>query len=128
MATPSKLFSSPSPPFPTFEMRFVLPLKREDLGVRPEEDPDGGQYWVRSVLSLRDLLTRLKQCELSVRQGGSAFVLDGGFDVLYSVLRHLHGREVGSDCKASAFFALERGLASLEKELDRVLAGGEKHE
>ena len=68
-------------------MPFVLPLKREDLARRPE---DPTQYWVRQVLSIREIVTRLKECELAARQSGAAFVLDGGFDVVYSVLAHVH--------------------------------------
>lgn len=57
-----------------------------------------------------------------MRQSGSAFVLDGGFDVIYSALAHLH-KEIGAECKGAAFSVLQRGLNSLEKELDRVLQG-----
>ncbi len=52
---PRDLSRRPRPP----KMRFVIPLKREDLLRRPEEDD--GHFWVRGgVLSLREVVTKIK--------------------------------------------------------------------
>lgn len=67
-----------------------------------------------------------QECELCVRQSGSAFVLDGGFEVIYSVLAQKEN--AGAESRGAAFRLLETGLAALERELDRVLANGAEME
>jgi hypothetical protein len=102
-------------------MRFVLPLQRDDLLRRPQDDQ---QFWLSSgLLSPRELITRLKQTELALRQSGSAsFVDNGGFEVLFSALAAKESG--GHEAKAAALDILQRGLEVLEKELDTILSHG----
>jgi len=103
-------------------MHFVLPLQREDLLRRPAED---NIFWLsQGLLSPRELLTRLKQVDLALKQAGSAFVDDGngGFEVLFSAVLSKEG--ISSESKSGTLDILQRALETLEQELDRVLANG----
>ena len=44
-----------------------------------------------------------------VKQSGCQFILDGGFDVIFSVLELFH-KDLPLEFKASAFECLEEGL------------------
>merc|ERR1712223_25031 len=98
-------------------LRFSIPLQRKDL-LRGASD---GQYWVENEYSIRELKTKLVDTQVMVNQRGSQFILDGGFDVIFSVLELFH-KDLPHEFKAQAFECLEEGLDHLIRNID-VFAG-----
>ena len=81
---------------------------------------------VRNIYSVRDLITKLKECDHSVRQKGCDFLLDGevgGFDVFYSVLGHFH-RDLSSEAKDKAWEIVSRAARDLTERMGKVLEQG----
>merc|ERR1712223_292510 len=99
-------------------LRFNIPLQRKDL-LRGASD---GQYWVENEYSIRELKTKLVDTQVMVKQSGCQFILDGGFDVIFSVLELFH-KDLPLEFKASAFECLEEGLDHLIRSID-VFVGG----
>ena len=103
----------------TAPLHFTIPLQREDLTKEPENP---WEYYVRNEYSVRDLKTKLNECELAVKQSGAGFLTAdcNGFDVLYSVLGRFNG-ELPAAFKRSAFGLLERATGDVVQKLDAFL-------
>ena len=120
-------------------MRFVIP----DTGQRKDLLKLGStnQYVVENEYSIRELKTKLlvriqrqkfvnridlcllQDTQVSVRQKGSQFVLDGGFDVIFSVLE-LFNKEIPQEYKSSAFEILLDAMDDLIRQVDGFINGG----
>ena len=98
--------------------KFAFPLQREDL-TRPSEDG----YTVHEVFSIRELKTKIKECELKVRQTGSDVLLSGGFDVCYSVLMHFN-KDLPPELKEATLKMTEMALHDVERRVDHALTQG----
>ena len=77
---------------------------------------------VRKWLFFIDLCL-LQDTQVSVRQKGSQFVLDGGFDVIFSVLE-LFNKEIPQEYKSSAFEILLDAMDDLIRQVDGFINGG----
>ena len=103
-------------------VRFSIPLQRDDL-LRPAEN--SWDYRVRCVYTIRDLKTKLNECEAAVKQFGSGFLVgDGdcdGFDVCFSILTHFHKQDLSLAAKRASLHMLEKALVDLVQGLDIFL-------
>ena len=103
-------------------MRFTIPLQRDDLRKPAENSWD---YRVRCVYTIRDLKTKLNECEAAVKQFGAGFLLgDGdcdGFDVCFSVMTHFHKQDLSAAAKMASLQLLEKALCDLVQGLDAFL-------
>jgi hypothetical protein len=57
-----------------------------------------------------------------VKQRGSQFVLEGGFDVIFSVLE-LFNKELPQELKNSAFEILADGMDEIIRQIDMFVGG-----
>jgi len=98
---------------------FVIPLNRDDLF----EAATRNQYTVENVYNTRDLKIKLKDCKLSVQQQGSEFVLNDGFDVIFSLLQEYH-KSATTDMKQLGFYIMSEAMESLVNSLATLLNSG----
>ena len=109
-------------------MRFSIPLQRDDLRKPAENSWD---YRVRCVYTIRELKTKLNECEAAVKQFGSGFLLDDGdcdgFDVCFSVLTHFHKQDLSPSAKKTSLHLLEKAISDLVQRLDAFLEQDSTH-
>eukprot|EP00092_Neocalanus_flemingeri_P032797 GFUD01035670.1.p1 GENE.GFUD01035670.1~~GFUD01035670.1.p1 ORF type:complete len:1485 (+),score=509.47 GFUD01035670.1:55-4509(+) len=99
---------------------FVIPLNRDDLF----EASSRNQYTVENVYNTRDLKIKLQDCTIGVQQQGAEFVLNEGFDVIFSLLQEYH-KNATFDMKQQGFDIVVRGMGSLVDSLALVLNSGQ---
>lgn len=100
-------------------MKFVIPLQRDEL-LTPKEP---GVYRVEDVFPIRELQSKLKDCEVAFQRQGCGFIQTGAFDVLYSVLTHFH-KDLSGSFKSKTFDILHKALQDLVQKLDYLLDQG----
>lgn len=91
---------------------FAIPLQRDDLF----EAPTRNQYVIENVYNLRDLKIQLQDLQISVREQGADCVINGGFDVIFSLLGEFNTGAT-SDMKQKGIEIVKNGLNSLVDQL-----------
>lgn len=118
-------------------IRFCIPLHRKDL----LRGGSSNQYVVENEYSIRELKTKLvvsfqiirvmhpyliqyfnQDIQVMVKQRGCQFVLEGGFDVIFSVLE-LFNKELPQELKVSAFEILADATNDLIRLVDTFIGG-----
>ena len=101
---------------------FAIPLHRDDLF----EAPTRNQYVVENVYNTRDLKIQLQDLKVSVRENGDSFVLQGGFDVIFSLLGEFNTGAT-TDMKQAAIEIAMTGMGSLVDQLSVLLGNAGQH-
>ena len=99
---------------------FSVPLQRQDLLVATGPN----EFRVETEYSIRELKLKLRDLQQDVQEKGSKFVLDGGFDVIYSVLTHFR-KELPPEFKQDALEILCHGTADVIRTTDFFLCSNE---
>ena len=116
---------------------FVIPLNRDDLF----EAPTRNQYTVENVYNSRDIkiklavlfpyfstflptsLNSIQDCSIQVQQSGAAFILNEGFDVIFSLITEYH-KAATIDMKQHGFSVMMKSMEKLVQNLASVLNAG----
>ena len=97
-------------------LHFSVPLQRQDLLA-----PTGpGSYRVETEYSIRELKTKLRDIQQDIQESGAKLILNGGFDVLFSVLAHFH-KEIPPEYKQDAIEILCQGTEDVIRTTDLFL-------
>ena len=102
------------------DLHFSVPLQRQDLLAASGRD----EFRVQNEYSIRELKLKLRDVQQDVQDKGSKFILDGGFDVLYSVLTLFH-KEMPSEYKQDSLEVLCQGTADVIRTTDLFLCSTE---